>query len=140
MSYLGRRHFLKLLAGAAVSRPGTALSQQPRTPVIGYLGAQSSVTFASRVEAFREGLAEAGYAEGRNVAIEFRWAEGQHSRLRALAEDLAARQVSVIAAPGGASAVLAARAATRTIPIVFEMGADPIATGLVGNLNRPEAV
>ena len=106
-------------------------------PVIGYLGAQSPVAFTSRVRAFRQGLGETGYAEGRNVVIEFRWAEGQHNRLSALAEDLVSRQVTVIVAPGGAPAALAAKSATTTIPIVFEMGADPIAMGLVSSLNRP---
>ena len=106
-------------------------------PVIGYLGAESPAAFASRVRAFRQGLGETGYVEGRNVAIEFRWAEGQHNRLPALAADLAGRPVTVIVAPGGAPAALAAKSATTTIPIVFEMGADPIAMGLVGTLNRP---
>ena len=108
-------------------------------PVIGYLGAGSPAAFASRVNAFREGLGETGYVEGRNIAIEFRWAEGRHERLPALAADLVARQVTVIVAPGGAPAALAAKSATAAIPIVFEMGADPIAIGLVRSLNQPEA-
>ena len=106
-------------------------------PVIGYLGPESPAAFASRLAAFRQGLSETGYVENRNVAIEFRWAESQHNRLPALAAELAARQVTVIVAPGGAPAALAAKSATTTIPIVFEMGADPIATGLVQTLNRP---
>jgi putative tryptophan/tyrosine transport system substrate-binding protein len=106
-------------------------------PVIGYLGAESPTAFASRVSAFRQGLGETGYVEDQNVAIEFRWAEGQHNRLPALAADLAGRSVNVIVAPGGAPAALAAKSATTTIPIVFEMGADPIAMGLIATLNRP---
>jgi ABC transporter substrate binding protein len=107
-------------------------------PLIGYLGPESPRPFASRLAAFRDGLAEMGYVEGRNVAIEFRWAEGQYERLPALAAELVNRQVAVIVAPGGAPVALAAKSATATIPIVFEMGGDPIALGVVGSLNRPE--
>ena len=132
-----RRKIVAQLGGLAVLGPVTSRAQ-PTLPVIGYLGAQSPASFASRIAAFREGLAELGFVEGRNVLVEFRWAEGQHNRLPDLARDLVARQVAVIVAPGGAPAALAAKSVTTTVPIVFEMGADPIAIGLVGSLSRPE--
>jgi putative ABC transport system substrate-binding protein len=131
-----RRDIITLLGGAAT----WALSAGARSqiiPVIGYLGPESSGPFASRVKAFREGLAETGFTEGRNVAIDFRWAEGQYNRLPALAADLVNRKVDVIAAPGGAPVALAAKSATTTIPIVFEMGGDPIVLGIVDSLSRP---
>jgi putative ABC transport system substrate-binding protein len=114
-----------------------ARAQKPALPVIGYLGAESPAAFTSRLRAFRQGLAENGYVEGQNVGIEFRWAEGQHNRLPALAAELVSRRVDVIVAPGGAPAALAAKAATTSIPIVFEMGGDPVALGVVESLSRP---
>jgi len=114
-----------------------AARAQQTIPTIGYLGPESPTRFASRVKAFQDGLAEAGYVESRNIKIEYRWAEGQYDRLPFLAEDLVQQQVAVIAAPGGAPVGLAAKSATTTIPIVFEMGGDPIRLGVVNNLSRP---
>ncbi|MBX9840737.1 MAG: ABC transporter substrate-binding protein [Xanthobacteraceae bacterium] len=133
-----RRKFLKHFGIAVAAWPLSARAQQPM-PVIGYLGAETPAAFASRVRTFRQGLGEGGYVEGRNVAIEFRWAEGQHNKLPALAADLIRRPVTVIVAPGGAPAALAAKSAGATMPIVFEMGADPMALGLVETLKRPGA-
>ncbi|WP_432212065.1 ABC transporter substrate binding protein [Bosea vestrisii] len=117
-----RREIIALL-GAMAASTVSARAQQKTTPVIGYLGSESPEPYGSRLAAFVEGLAEAGYVDGRNVTIDFRWAEGQYSRLPALAMDLADRQVTVMVAPGGAEVALAARSATKTIPIVFELGA-----------------
>jgi putative ABC transport system substrate-binding protein len=132
-----RRSFVVAVGAGTFLATFRAWAQRPALPVIGYLGAESPAAFASRLGAFRQGLAEAGYVEGRNVGIEFRWAEGQHSRLTALAAELVSRRVVVIVAPGGAPAALAAKAATTSIPIVFEMGGDPIALGLVESLSHP---
>src|SRR5437764_3584967 len=106
-------------------------------PVIGYLGAESAERSASRLEAFKRGLAEMNYVEGRNVAIEYRWAGGDNARFPELAVDLVRRQVRVLVAPGSAAAALAAKKATSSIPIVFGVGIDPVAAGLVRTMNRP---
>src|SRR6478735_1690226 len=131
-----RRDVLTLMGGAA-AWTGSARAQSPSMPVIGYLGPESPRLFASRLKAFREGLAESGYVEGRNVAIEYRWVEGRYDRLPAAAAELVDRKVSVIVAPGGAQVGLAAKSATKTITIVFEMGGDPVALGVVDSLSRP---
>jgi putative ABC transport system substrate-binding protein len=133
-----KRRDLLAMACAAAAWPLAGRAQRPGTPLVGYLCPESPAPFASRIRAFRDGLAEAGYAEGRNVAIEYRWAEGRYDRLPALAADLAARRVDAMVAPGGAPVALAAKAASRTIPIVFEMGGDPVALGVVGSLSRPD--
>ena len=131
-----RREFITLLGSAAAAWPLGVHAQQPAMPVIGFLNVTSAQVYAFQLTAFLKGLGEAGYVEGQNVAIEYKWADGQNDQLPAMAADLVHRRVAVIAATTTPAAI-AAKAATTTIPIVFETGADPVRLGLVSSFNRP---
>jgi putative ABC transport system substrate-binding protein len=132
-----RRDFITLISGAAASWPHAARAQKPAIPVVGYLSGTSPNDSIDILADFRRGLAETGYVEGRNLTIEYRWLEGRYDRIPKMLGDLVERRVAVIAVPNATTAALAAKAATRTIPIVFAVGTDPVAIGLVSSLNRP---
>jgi putative ABC transport system substrate-binding protein len=135
--YIRRREFVFTLGGAAATWPLAARAQQAALPVIGFVNPTSPEGYPEVIDEFRRGLGEMGYVEGRNVIIEYRWAHGQYARLPALVDDLVRRKVAVIAATGGGAAAMAARAATKTIPIVFNSAGDPVKSGLVASLSRP---
>ena len=132
-----RRKLITLIGGAVAAWPLASQAQQPSLPVVGFLSGSTSELMRDYVAAFHSGLAEAGFANGRNVTVEYRWAEGHNDRLPALAADLARRQVAVIVVGGSTPGTLAAKAATQTIPIVFFVGTDPVALGIVASLGRP---
>ena len=132
-----RRKFITLLGGAAATWPIAAQAQQPAMPVVGWLSGVSPEAMQPTLAAFRKALGDAGYVEGRNIQFEYRWADGQYDRLPAMAADLVARRVTLIASVGGEPSAFSAKAATSTIPIVMVIGGDPVKEGLVANLNRP---
>jgi putative ABC transport system substrate-binding protein len=134
---IGRRQFMSALGGAAVAWPFAAQAQQPAMPLVGFIHGGAANAFTNRIAAFRVGLGEAGYVEGRNVVVEYHWLEGHFERLPSALADLIQRRVAVIATPGSTPASIAAKAATATIPIVFGVGEDPVTLGMVANLAHP---
>jgi putative ABC transport system substrate-binding protein len=134
-----RREFITLIGGTAVVWPVSSRAQQPPKSIIGFLGSESADAWAGRLDELRRGLSELGFVEGQNLSIEYRWAQGRNERLPSMAADLVREQVKVIIAPGSTPAALAAQAATKTIPIVFEIASDPVELGLVSGLNKPGA-
>ena len=134
---MNRREFITLVGGVAAACPLLASAQQPLTPVVGYLHVRGRENAAHEADAFRRGLRDGGFVEGKNVRVEYRWASGHYDRLQALAAELVNLPVSVLAASGGESTVLAAKSATSTIPIVFTMSSDPVKLGLAVSYNRP---